>query len=58
MKQTSARHREMCSVKAATSAPGSVPKQILTGDGSIIEQHNGLARIKSGACCNARISTG
>jgi len=35
-----------------------VPKQISTGDRTIIEQHNGLARIKSGACCNARISTG
>jgi hypothetical protein len=31
---------------------------ISTGDRIIIEQHNGLARIKSGACCNARISTG
>src|SRR5260370_8379619 len=48
----------MCSAKAATSAPGLVPKQISTGDRTIIEQHNGLARIKSGACCNARISTG
>jgi hypothetical protein len=49
---------EMCSAKAATSALGLVPKQISTGDRTIIEQHNGLARIKSGACCNARISTG
>jgi hypothetical protein len=38
----------MCSSKAATSAPGLVPKQISTGDRTIIEQHNGLARIKSG----------
>ena len=34
---------EMCSAKAATSAPGLVPKQISTGDRTIIEQHNGLA---------------
>jgi hypothetical protein len=38
----------MCSAKAATSALGLVPKQISTGDRTIIEQHNGLARIKSG----------
>jgi len=49
-----------CSRRDATFGAwlGLVPKQISTGDRTIIEQHNGLARIKSGACCNARISTG